>query len=201
MKRENVTISGKQDILKSGCELTWEFLFPDIKMPRAVKLLGRFDVWDHSDPDTVPFQYGMNSYDITPNSQIWEDFLSGTEDEQKFIEEMIRDGKIIQRSMKISDAEVMKNYSFETEFEGLRAICLNSQARGSKQFESMWDPEKHDMMIKFSWDGNANQWEVSLYANDKEKNDLSVIAKKYGGGGHAGASGFKTKKLPFLKED
>jgi nanoRNase/pAp phosphatase (c-di-AMP/oligoRNAs hydrolase) len=43
---------------------------------------------------------------------------------------------------------------------------------------------------------NGTMWNVSLYQNTlTESPDLSVIAKKYGGGGHAGACGFMVKDI------
>ena len=42
-----------------------------------------------------------------------------------------------------------------------------------------------------------NHWTVSLYSNKQPEIDVSKIAKKYGGGGHAGASGFQCDELPF----
>ena len=42
-------ISGKQAEQISACELAWLKMFPDQPMPRAVWLMGRYDVWDHND--------------------------------------------------------------------------------------------------------------------------------------------------------
>ena len=51
------------------------------------------------------------------------------------------------------------------------------------------------MMITFVFTGK--HWVVSMY-NDNGNVDVGAIAKKYGGGGHKAASGFKVEKLPFL---
>ena len=51
------------------------------------------------------------------------------------------------------------------------------------------------MMITFST--NGKQWRVSLYQDGRPDVDCSVIAKKYGGGGHKGAAGFECVTLPF----
>ena len=48
--------------------------------------------------------------------------------------------------------------------------------------------------MPFVFDGT--QFTISLYS---EVVDVSEIAKKYGGGGHKGASGFHCKQLPFSK--
>jgi nanoRNase/pAp phosphatase (c-di-AMP/oligoRNAs hydrolase) len=49
----------------------------------------------------------------------------------------------------------------------------------------------------FYFDGQ--KYNVSLYHSPHNKqHDLSLIAVKYGGGGHKGACGFQADKLPFL---
>jgi nanoRNase/pAp phosphatase (c-di-AMP/oligoRNAs hydrolase) len=58
--------------------------------------------------------------------------------------------------------------------------------------------EDYDIMIPFCFDGK--QWTVSMYTKNKEI-DVSIIAKKYGGGGHKNAAGFQCKELPFIKEN
>ena len=66
------------DTKQAACELVWWYLFPSEKeLHRVVKLLGRHDVWDHSDPDTLPFQYGMRACMTTdPNAPIWSELLA-----------------------------------------------------------------------------------------------------------------------------
>lgn len=49
-------VQGKREIGKAGCELTWEYFFPNEPMPIAVSRLGRYDVWDHEIFRVVPFQ-------------------------------------------------------------------------------------------------------------------------------------------------
>ena len=68
-------IDGKK--LKSGvgaCQLVWKYLTQRIvpglvsnggKMPLFVKLLAEYDVWNHSDPRTLSFQYGMRQQKST----------------------------------------------------------------------------------------------------------------------------------------
>ena len=55
-------VKGKRRIGTATCELTWEYLFDDIKTPNVVELLSAYDVWDHDRfewSDVLSFQYGM----------------------------------------------------------------------------------------------------------------------------------------------
>ncbi len=85
--------------------------------------------------------------------------------------------------------------AFESQFEGLRAICLNLQGGGTNTFKSVYDPLKHDIMMPFQF--NGKEWLFSLYT-DKPEVDCSVIAKRYGGGGHRGASGFQVEDIKTI---
>jgi len=175
----------------AGCEIVWDFYYPNI--PDAIKLIGRYDVWDHSDPRTIPFQYGMKSLsDISPDNQVfWDDLIRGT-----YIQDIISDGRTIHQYEVNHNKELVEACAFEREFEGYNAIAINKIFTGSKVFDSIYDPNKHDIKLTFGYNGNI--WKVSLYT-DKNNVDVSKIAKKHGGGGHQKAAGFSCKDLPFNK--
>jgi oligoribonuclease NrnB/cAMP/cGMP phosphodiesterase (DHH superfamily) len=93
-----------------------------------------------------------------------------------------------------------KSASFEFEIEGLRAICVNGGGFNSDVFKSVYDESKHDIMVPFQFNGKF--WVVSFYSVKKEV-DCSVVARKFGGGGHAGAAGCQLASIltifPFSK--
>lgn len=177
-------ISGLREIGKAGCELTWEWFYPGSVLPEAVRLLGRYDVWDHQDERTLPFQYGMREKPNThPESQIWwELFNRDTGVNSTFVI-----GEIILSYIENDNARYAEVMAYEAEFEGLRAIVINKANANSQLFDSVYDPKKHDIMIVFGV--KPREYKYSLYSL-KENVDVSEIAEKYGGGGHAGAAGF-----------
>ena len=79
----------------------------------------------------------------------------------------------------------------------LRCICLNTPLFSSQSFDSVYDPEKHDLMVPFAELANG-KWKVSLYST-KPEIDCGAICKTFGGGGHKGAAGFICDKLPWEK--
>ena len=76
-----------------------------------------------------------------------------------------------------------------------RLVCLNTASRGSWQFNSVYDPEKHDVMVAYCR-LKTGKWRVSLYSTKPEV-DCGAICKSFGGGGHAGAAGFLCDELPW----
>jgi len=180
------------DNSQAGCELTWEYLF-DTDVPRAVKLLSEYDVWNHSDADTLPFQFGLRMYETHPNEQsLWMQLfeINGLNP----LDQIIGEGTIILSYQATENKKYCSACSFETELDGLKCIAINKMLTNSQIFNSVWNPEEYDAMLSFGWRKGA--WTVSLYS-DKPGIDVSAIAKNRGGGGHKGAAGFQCKELPF----
>lgn len=187
-------IKGKREISKAACELTWEYLFKDKPIPRAVYLLGRYDVWDHEDPDTLPFQMGMRMENWNPTKKEtikkWERLFNNSwEVENKLVE-----GRIIVEYQTQQNKKYAEACAFPLNFKGLRFIAANALLTNSKLFDPVWDGEKHDAMLVFGW--VKNKWKVSMYTS-KPGIDVGQVAKEMGGGGHAGAAGFQCEELPF----
>jgi len=176
----------------AGCELAWDYFFPCKTVPRGVHLLGRYDIWDHSDPDTLPFQHGMRMLSTDPlrgDPEVWEKLFSGPVDEDVWYGQRLQEGELLLRHQQQSDESLCKKYWFPMEFAGKKWQAANRLGTGSSFFASVWDSSKFHGMLSFGWDGK--QWVVGLYS-DREDVDCGAIAKSHGGGGHLGAAGFRT---------
>ena len=194
-RKNDFIVDGKLAIGIAGCELVWRYLYPKDPVPRAVYLLGRYDVWDHEDEDALPFQYGMRQYTNTfpDNTGFWEEVLT-----HNYLWEKIADtGRTLLSYEAAQNEKFCRAYSFETNFNGFTGICANRGFTNSKVFDSVYDPEKHHMMITFCrLKLPAKKWTVSLYSTRGDVN-CGDVAKLFGGGGHKGAAGFQCDKLPF----
>ena len=196
MDGARVAIKGRRVVGKAGCELTWEYLCPDKPMPRFIELMGRYDVWDHSNPkrweeEILPFEYGMRRYDTDPrnNPNLWDNLFKG----QVNLEKVKDDGMIILGYQRQFARRYMRAFAFETTFDSHRAIAVNAGATNSLFFEDLYNPSRHDIMIAYCC-RRGQDWGVSLYS---DKVDVAAIARKFGGAGHPGAAGFSCSDLPF----
>lgn len=190
---------------KSACELTWDYFFRE-PMPTAVKWLGKYDTFRQDgewEQFVLPFQMGMrlicNSPETFPSELILDPrILQGENFENRvrdLYKKILADGDVILRYQKQTWISIVKG-SFETKFEGLDAICINTKGLSSLAFEGYYNPEKHKLMMAFSTSGN--QWNFSIYTTHDDV-DCSEIAKRYGEGGHRKASGFSVKSLYGLQ--
>lgn len=180
------------DIGRAACELTWEYLYPELTVPYAVELLGAYDTWRLEDKlgwgsNILPFQFGMrlhtNSVQGFPFSLLMNDFL---------VESFLDAGRIVLAYQKSINERQCKRAAFDGAFKGLRAICLNAGGFNSQVFDSVWDEDKYDVMLMFQYNGRF--WNCSLYTT-KDDVDCSELAKKMGGGGHKKAAGFEVNDI------
>lgn len=181
------------DTTRAGCELAWGHYFPDTPISRGVHLLGRYDVWDHTDPDVLPFQYGMRIQKTDPSvgDFNWDYVL---EEKSDFLDTTIRDGKLLLQYQSQNDAAAVSKTWFPVTFADKRWQACNRLGKGSRFFDTVWTPGEFSGMLSFGWDGK--KWQVGLYS-DRSDMDCGAIAKQYGGGGHLGAAGFMCDTLPF----
>jgi oligoribonuclease NrnB/cAMP/cGMP phosphodiesterase (DHH superfamily) len=187
---------GLQRIGDAGCELTWDWFTGadcDSTMPAIVRLLGRYDVWDLSyHPDVMPCQYGFKLYNPDADAKMfWKSIFEDTE----AFKLMLEKGRTCHDYQVQQYANWCRSHSFDVEWEGLRFLAGNALNVSSQLFDAKWNHDEYDAMLVFGFT-NGN-WSVSMYT-DKEGIDVGAIAKKYGGGGHVGASGFQcVSELPF----
>ncbi len=188
--------SGSQSLVigEAGCELTWKFLHPFGLLPKVVYLLGRYDVWKWQGvPNSLNFQYGMREIpDTSPDNQgLWEALF---ENKDRVVDKICDNGMQIVQYEKTQNEKYAKSMAFDVQFDGVKGIAINKGLTNSTLFDSVYDPEKHHVMVKFAKVGQ--QWKVGLYSTRSDV-DCSAITKARGGGGHKGAAGFQCEVLPW----
>ncbi len=194
------TIPGIQKTGTAACILTWKYFFPSEPLPEAVELLGQYDIWQLEDPRVLSFQFGMRSISHEPGSDIWGKLLNPGVVAEETVKQLTKDGEGILRYQRIQNNLYARMLSFVTNLivgeESYRAIACNAAMNNSQLFDSVWDGNKHDLMLSFHRRSDQ-QWSVSLYTKHDDIN-VGEIAKVFGGGGHPRAAGFTCCKLPFI---
>jgi len=187
---EHLKLKGERVDGIAACELTWEYFY-NSKLPLCIKLFGDYDVWKFAyGEDSNRLQTGIRLYDNSVESPMWNKWL----DKYYLMEEELEKGAIALQYRDSYYKSLINSLSFYTDFEGYIAICCNAGSVSSQLFDSL-DESTYDIMIPFSF--NGEEWTCSLYT--KKEIDCGTIAKKYGGGGHKQAAGFRIKELPFKK--
>lgn len=199
------TIAGYRIDGVAACRLAWQWFLPacnnlpakedfvrrTVSEPLAVRLAGEYDVFDHRDPAVALFQHGLKSREL--------DFgilLSDDRDvAETYVAHLLDAGRPLQFAQTTLNESIIKEAGFTVQFEGLCFLACNHARYNSFLFTAGLKPE-HDALLGFAWAGD--KWRVSLYgAPGKPELDLSLIASKFGGGGHKQACGFECAVLPF----
>lgn len=180
-----------------------DFIDRTVHEPYAVRLAGEYDIWDKRDPYAELFQHGLRSQEL--GETIWDLLLvnshenGGKRDVGTITVAALMDcGRAIQYAKTQENKGIIESYGFTTRWEGLCFLACNHARFNSHLFMAGIQPE-HDALLGFNYDGKNCRWRFSLYhAPGKEQHDLSLIATKYGGGGHRGACGFTSLINPVI---
>lgn len=211
-KLEDILIDGKQDTMFAACELAWMYFFPDKVMPEIVRLLGRYDCFGHKGTDeeqkVLEFQYGARAV-IQHVTHAYNALRLNIIDRENFSNSFILgiqlEGIAIYKYLSV-DAKQSYNNKFKLYFRqdvltgditqnAIFTFCaINKERFNPINFGIDYHREGYDGCACFYFDGK--QYNFSLYNDDGEV-DVSKIAAIFGGGGHAGAAGFRLSPIEF----
>lgn len=167
------------DINRSGAMIAWDYFFPGVPAPAAIRVIQDRDLWKFELPNTQVIQANYFSYEYT-----WENwdvimesdpssFIAGGEailrKHNKDINELLQ---VVTREMVIAGHRVkVANLPYVYVSEAGHILCQDAPFAAC-----YWDtPQGRVFGLRSSENGL----------------DVSEIAKVYGGGGHQHAAGFK----------
>jgi uncharacterized protein len=177
--------SGLRDIDESACVNAWKYFFPNRPVPRAIVLIGDRDIWRWAEKDTGAFHEAINARDFrADNDELWIPLL---EDDPALLDEMLTEGKRL-REIKLDEINNMvERRGYEVKFFGERTLVINAPGNGDIGQRS----RDLGYEIAYCYDDRMDlgvlSTIVTLFSRER---DVSVIAKSFGGGGHAHAAGF-----------
>lgn len=172
------------DMNRSGVGMTWDYFYPDQKRPWLVDYVEDRDLWRWK----LSRSQAVNAYISTLpyDYEVWTQEATGIE-----WQDAADHGEAVIGKIKHYVAEVKKN-AIRIDFEGYDIPCVNApQVNISELVGELAEGEPFAMGWFQRSDG---KFQYSL--RSKGDIDVSVIAKKYGGGGHAKAAGFD-QEHPF----
>ena len=176
------------DMTKSGAMLTWEYCFPDKTPPSLVAYVQDRDLWKFE----IPFSKAINAY-IRQQPQTlkaW-DTLYYNWDKSYFTYREIGTHLLFLETEYVN--RIAKNASSWDIFPPHKCKAVNSPILQSEIGSTLLK----DCDIAIIWFAIGKETIFSL--RSKEVN-VAELAKKYGGGGHPKAAGFKLKSLSHVYE-
>lgn len=180
---ESEDIDGLRNITKAGCELTWEWFFPNEPQPRAVDLVGDRDMWIFKYADqTRAFHEAASLRFKNPDENLLKSYL---------IQELLDQGILL---IEKKNEQVRKSFEqgIDGIFCGYKARMINTNFNISETGEMCY--KNMGYPVAFMWSMREGKIICSLRSNTV---DVRELAEMYGGGGHKAAAGFSVtmKKL------
>ncbi len=186
------------DMDRSGCQIAWDYFFPNKNRSWFINYVGDRDLWkwelENSKEICSAFDY-LCVLDENELSKI--DNLSNYNFEE--IKNLISTGKIIytyQSKLVEKEAEHsiqgtlrVGNKLYNVNI-GSITFSLVSDLGNALTKKILNNGDKPDFGIVWNYNLLYDTWHISLRGHNTSP-DLSEIAKYFGGGGHAKASGFK----------
>jgi oligoribonuclease NrnB/cAMP/cGMP phosphodiesterase (DHH superfamily) len=181
------------DMNRSGAMLAWDFFFRNLEPPRLVNYVQDKDLWKWKLPHSREFNVAMEMMSYEPTS--WDSLLREEDSVDIMIQKGIAFGEykrfLVER---ITNTAVLFMWQPFSVVEGILGGKLVLSVAFVEAFlfinevgEKLYTSEKCDVAILWRYSMKKKSYNFSLRSNTV---DTSLIAKKFGGGGHPGASGF-----------
>lgn len=179
------------DQVHSGATLAWRYFHPETPVPKLLVYIEEHDLWKDTLPHSRDIAAALGEYPL--EFAVWNDLAQQFENETKFAK-IAEKGALLREYIDRHIEEISRTAT-PVQFEGREAYAVNSTAYRSALGNLL--ATRHPPM-SIVWSHQDGEFHVSLRSVGDY--DVSIIAQKYGGGGHRNAAGFRCQKwedLPF----
>ncbi len=187
--------SSLYDIDHSGAYLAWKYFHPATEIPRLIAYIEDDDLYRFVLPDSRAVREYVFSKPF--DFEVWDAVMKELESEEGY-ERIVQVGSLYREYAQALIVQ-LANAAELVSFDGYEVLAVAAPRLFDSEVGHLLAERKppFGMLFKFEID----RVRVSLRGGNGAP-DLSEIATRYGGGGHAGAAGFTIeygKPLPFKK--
>lgn len=185
------------DMKRSGCQMSWDYFFDNKPRPFFIDYMGDRDLWTWKLPfskeiNTALLELGyISSYDLTRMTELLEDSQSKIENLKymgTFYECANKRQIDICIATSIETQIIIEKKTYRVWLGGNINPNLRSDLGNALCNKAFKDGSYPDFSACWQFDPKLNQWWISFRGVDGRSPDLSVLASKFGGGGHQLAS-------------
>jgi oligoribonuclease NrnB/cAMP/cGMP phosphodiesterase (DHH superfamily) len=178
------------DMEKSGCGLTFDYFYPGERTPYFVSAVQDRDLWLFKLPETKDFCAGLRTVPMT--------FKDWQEGMNLGYSDLIHIGRVLNQQFDTEVEDLMKKahpINIASTIESPKiGLAVNAPSKYASELGNKLAEKSGVCGLVYSFDGSRNEWQYSFRSIDSGI-DVSVVAKRYGGGGHRNAAGCATEKL------
>jgi len=167
------------DMDRSGALITWDHLFPGQEAPALIRHISDRDLWKFEMDRTKEVHKALVSYPM--DFGLWDTFE---------VERLKMEGVTCNRLYDNLVKNICKAF-WIGEIAGHKVPMVNTSIAWSEVgHQLLTDSPEADFVASFTVFDTQVMWSL----RSKGEFDVSAIAKKFGGGGHLNAAGFKTAR-------
>jgi oligoribonuclease NrnB/cAMP/cGMP phosphodiesterase (DHH superfamily) len=195
------------DFDRSGCQITWDYFFPkESERPWFVDYVGDRDLWTWKLENSKAVNTALSESEFFDPANL-EKMTKLLDYKKEDVYNLINIGNIILKlhkkeldysSYKAVEATFKVDNIIYNVWLGSCSSNLRSDLGNILAYKKNLEEDKFlDFAAIWNYEPKYNEWAISLRGH-KNSPDLSVISGKFGGGGHAKASGFVIKNSHLL---
>ena len=189
------------DMSKSGAGMAWDYFYPEQKMPYVVQMVQDRDLWLFHIKHSNAFAATLQDHPEKNDYQFWdrlvidgENYLMNDCKPDNICYQLIEEGKVIVKQVENICHNLISKKKYKIiSIDGYQAALFNTTSLFSELGEYAYLNLDIDFSLSYfiKDDGHV----IFSLRSAEDKVDVSEIAKKYGGGGHACAAGFSYPAL------
>lgn len=166
---------------RSGAVITWDYFFPDSKLPKLLAHIQDRDLWRWEYPDTGPITEALRAVEF--DFVLWDRLNKYPDALRDF-----RDSGYMLVALKKRTVEHVIKRAYMATVDGHEVPVVNSDSYLSEVGSALCKeyPDALFSGVWFTGKDGARKWSLRSVGEF----DVSKVALKYGGGGHKNAAGF-----------
>lgn len=175
-------IRAEFDMERSGAMMAWQFIFPDSLIPMFVELIQDRDLWKfkHGE-DTKKFSAALRTYPM--DFTVWDKLIAGWGT-------LVSDGGSILRAHNANIEKFMADAYVDT-INGHAVPIVNVPYHYASDTAHALLQKYPDAPFAACWFRRGDGMIQYSLRSEDSREDVSEIAKSFGGGGHRNAAGYQ----------
>lgn len=173
------------DMNRSGALIAWDYFDQGYNpAPSVIRAISDRDLWQFKYPDTKAITAAL--YNAPMNFETWDHNMTVGFDY------LLTTGNVLISKQENDVQKLADSLAYLTEFQGFIVPIANAPFMFASDLGNLL-AQGYPFAIIY-WKTKENKYSVSLRSTDKGE-DVAELAKKYGGGGHRNAAGFRCETL------
>ena len=186
------SIVGRFDLNHSGAYLAWRFFHSGEDVPQFVKYVEDRDLWKFRYAETREVCDAIFSHDYS--FQLWSSLREACDDDDR-LHQLVNEGVAIGRKQAKDIAELLSQIKHRLFIDGISVPAANLPYMYASEAGHIMS-EYAPFAATYYFDGDYYKFSLRSSENGL---DVSKVAAKFGGGGHAHAAGFQVRSLEDLR--